>query len=76
MQTGLTSAEVSTLSVPGCTAQYLCAVIMEGLRESTSLEKYSQRDMPEGTIATAPDCTDLNRPVTLKKGKLHLLCTG
>ena len=40
--------------------------IMLALRESVSLEKYPQRDMPEGTITTAPYYTDLNVMVTLK----------
>ena len=40
--------------------------IMEALSESLSRDKYLHRDMPEGTVITAPYYTDLNVLVTLK----------
>ena len=51
MLMGLISGEVDTLNVPDCTAKYL---------------EYFQRDMPEGTVITAPYYSDLNVLVTLK----------
>jgi ABC-type amino acid transport substrate-binding protein len=40
--------------------------IMEGLDEAIPPSKYVSRDIPEGTITTAPYYTDLNVLVTLK----------
>ena len=40
--------------------------IMKKLSESIPREEYSQRDMPEGTIVTAPYYTDMNVLVILK----------
>ena len=40
--------------------------ILDSVRSAVPREEYWKRDMPEGTVATAPYYTDLNVMVALK----------